>query len=156
MLGVLVSIVFGLLVGVLLCSGCLMVLVGLGVVIVVLGLLLVGVLLLNKQLWMFSYVLWIGGLVVLVLWLGYVLIDLKGWLVLGWCFGVNVIIVYLGVLVMLVVLMVSGVWSWIWQQFVVVMLQVFELVLMLQVLVFVVLWWGVVWWLDWWKIYLKI
>ncbi|HDS1216565.1 TPA: DUF1624 domain-containing protein [Stenotrophomonas maltophilia] len=155
-LGALASTVLGLLAGALLRSRRSTALAGLGVATAVLGLLLVGVLPLNKQLWTPSYVLWTGGLAALALWLGHVLIDLKGWPALGRRFGVNAITAYLGASVMSVALMASGAWSWIWQQLAAAMPQALELASMLQALAFVALWWGVAWWLDRRKIYLKI
>ncbi|WP_369349297.1 acyltransferase family protein [Stenotrophomonas sp. JAG2] len=111
---------------------------------------------LNKQLWTPSYVLWSGALSVALLLLAHLLIDRCGLPAVGRRFGVNAIAAYLGSSAMVLVLIASGAWAWLYQAVATALPSAPTLASLLCAVGFVALWWGVVWVLDARRIYLKI
>jgi predicted acyltransferase len=113
----------------------------------------------NKNLWTPSYVLWTAGWAFAGLWLAHFLIDQKQWPALGRRFGVNAITAYAGSSAMVLALMASGIWGWLY-------LHVFDrwitplagaqMASLTMALAFVGLWWLPLAWMDRRKIYLKI
>ncbi|MCW4455593.1 hypothetical protein OK348_12435 [Flavobacterium sp. MXW15] len=113
----------------------------------------------NKNLWTPSYVLWSAGWALAVLWQAHLLIDRRGWPAWGRRFGVNAITAYAGSSAMVLAMMASGLWAWLYGN-------VFDAAIaplagakaasLAFALAFVALWWLPMWWLDRRRIYLKI
>ena len=113
----------------------------------------------NKNLWTPSYVLWTAGWAFAALWLAHVLIDIRHWPALGRRFGVNAITAYAGSSAMVLAMMATGSWGWLYTH-------VFERWItplagaqgasLAMALAFVALWWLPMAWMDRRKIYLKI
>ena len=113
----------------------------------------------NKNLWTPSYVLWTTGWAFAALWLAHILVDCRQWPPLGRRFGVNAITAYAGSSAMMLAMMGTGSWNWLWEH-------VFDRWLtplagaqfasLAMALAFVALWWLPMAWMDKRKIYLKI
>lgn len=113
----------------------------------------------NKNLWTPSYVLWTAGWALAALWLAHILIDCRQWPALGKRFGVNAITAYAGSSAMVLAMMGSGSWGWLYTN-------VFDRLItpsagaqaasLAMALTFLALWWLPMAWMDRRKIYLKI
>ncbi len=113
----------------------------------------------NKNLWTPSYVLWTAGWGTLALWLAHLLIDRWHLPALGRRFGVNAITAYAGSSAMVLAMIATGSWDWLWTQ-------VFDrwltplvdarLASLVMGLAFVGLWWLLMAWMDRRRLYLKI
>ncbi|MGB3393922.1 MAG: heparan-alpha-glucosaminide N-acetyltransferase domain-containing protein [Stenotrophomonas sp.] len=113
----------------------------------------------NKNLWTPSYVLWTAGWAYSALWLAHRLVDHNGWPALGRRFGVNAITAYAGSGVMVLAMLASGSWGWLYAQVFdrwVTPLAGAEAASLAMALAFVALWWLPMAWLDRRHIYLKI
>lgn len=114
---------------------------------------------LNKNLWTSSYVLWTGGWAFAGLWLAHILIDRRHWPALGRRFGVNAITAYAGSSAMVLAMMASGSWGWLWEQLFnrwLTPLGGAPFASLVMALSFVALWWLPMAWMDRRRIYLKI
>lgn len=113
----------------------------------------------NKNLWTPSYVLWTAGWAFAALWLAHILIDCRRWPALGKRFGVNAITAYAGSSAMVLAMMASGSWGWLYEH-------VFDRLItpsvgaqaasLTMALAFVAVWWLPMAWMDRRRIYLKI
>ena len=126
-------------------------LLGGGVLAMALGLVWAQWLPLNKNLWTSSYVLWCGGISMLLLWLAHALIDLRRWPAIGRSFGVNAIAAYAGSALMVYAMLALNLWepayergfvSWIAP------LAGREASSAAFAIVFVAVWWVIVRWMD--------
>ncbi len=114
---------------------------------------------LNKNLWTSSYVLWTGGWAFAGLWLAHILIDRRHWPALGRRFGVNAITAYAGSSAMVLAMMASGSWGWLWEQLFnrwLTPLGGAQFASLVMALSFVAIWWLPMAWMDRRRIYLKI
>ncbi|MGH8054597.1 MAG: acyltransferase family protein [Stenotrophomonas sp.] len=113
----------------------------------------------NKNLWTPSYVLWTAGLAFAALWLAHTLIDRRQWPALGRRFGVNAITAYAGSSAMVLAMMATGSWGWLYTN---VFDRLFtplagaQFASLAMALSFVALWWLPMAWMDRRRIYLKI
>ena len=113
----------------------------------------------NKNLWTPSYVLWTAGWAYAALWLVHRLVDRNGWPALGRRFGVNAITAYAGSGVMVLAMLGTGSWGWLYAQVFdrwITPLAGAETASLAMALAFVALWWLPMAWLDRRRIYLKI
>lgn len=113
----------------------------------------------NKNLWTPSYVLWTGGWAFVALWLAHLLIDQKQWPAFGRRFGVNAITAYAGSSAMVLALMASGAWGWLYGHLFdrwITPLAGAQMASLTMALAFVALWWLPMAWMDRRRIYLKI
>jgi predicted acyltransferase len=159
MLGALASTLIGLQAGALLRSGRTKLLLFSAAVLLGLGALWSPWLPFNKNLWTPSYVLWTAGWALLALWLAHALIDQRQWPALGRRFGVNAITAYAGSSAMVLAMMASGSWGWLYTH-------VFDRWItplagaqgasLAMALAFVALWWLPMAWMDRRRIYLKV
>jgi len=114
---------------------------------------------LNKNLWTSSYVLWCGGLSMLLLRLAHALIDRRGWPAIGRSFGVNAIAAYGGSALMVYALLGLGLWEPIYEGGFarwIAPLAGREAASAAFAVVFVAVWWWIVRWMDRRLWYLKI
>ena len=114
---------------------------------------------LNKNLWTSSYVLWTAGWALAALWLAHQLVDRRQWPALGRRFGVNAITAYGGSGVMVLAMLGSGSWDWLYTHVFdrwITPLASAEVASVAMAVVFVAVWWLPMWWLDRKRIYLKI
>ena len=158
-LGALASTLLGLHAAVLLRSGRPLRLLAAAIVLLVAGGVWAQWLPLNKNLWTPSYVLWTSGWAYAALWLAHALIDRRGWPALGRRFGVNAITAYAGSGVMVLAMLGTGSWGWLYTAVFdrwITPLAGAEVASLAMALVFVALWWLPVAWLDRRRIYLKI
>jgi len=105
----------------------------------------------NKHLWTSSYVLWSGGLSMLLLWLAHALIDLRHWPALGRSFGVNAIAAYAGSAVMVYALLALDLWTPAYERGFagwIAPLAGREAASAAFAVAFVLLWWVIVRWMD--------
>ncbi|MNV62978.1 hypothetical protein D3C71_1555500 [compost metagenome] len=103
--------------------------------------------------------LWTAGWALAALWLAHILIDCRQWPALGKRFGVNAITAYAGSSAMVLAMMGSGSWGWLYTN-------VFDRLIsplagaqaasLAMALTFLALWWLPMAWMDRRKIYLKI
>ena len=113
----------------------------------------------NKNLWTPTYVLWTAGWAYVALWLAHALVDRSGWPALGRRFGVNAITTYACSGVMVLAMLATGAWGWLYAQVFercVTPLAGAEAASLAMALAFVALWWLPMAWLDRRRIYLKI
>jgi len=113
----------------------------------------------NKNLWTPSYVLWTAGWAYAALWLAHRLVDRNSWPALGRRFGVNAITAYAGSGVMVLAMLGTGSWGWLYAQVFdrwITPLAGAETASLAMALAFVALWWLPMAWLDRRRIYLKI
>jgi predicted acyltransferase len=114
---------------------------------------------LNKNLWTSSYVLWTAGWAFAGLWLAHILIDCRQWPPLGRRFGVNAITAYAGSSAMVLAMMATGSWGWLWEHLFNLWLTPLggtQFASLVMALSFVAMWWLPMAWMDRRKIYLKI
>lgn len=114
---------------------------------------------LNKNLWTPSYVLWTSGWALVALWLAHLLVDRHGWPPLGRRFGVNAITAYAGSGVVVLALLGTGGWGWLYSHVFdrwITPLAGAQVASLAMAIAFVALWWLPMWWLDRRRIYLKI
>lgn len=114
---------------------------------------------LNKNLWTPSYVLWTSGWALAALWLAHMLIDRVQWPPLGRRFGANAITAYAGSGVMVLAMLGTGSWGWLYRHVFdrwITPLAGAEAASLAMAIAFVAVWWLPVWWLDRRRIYLKI
>ncbi|KQN95783.1 hypothetical protein ASF01_15520 [Stenotrophomonas sp. Leaf70] len=114
---------------------------------------------LNKNLWTPSYVLWTAGWALAALWLAHLLIDRVQWPPLGRRFGANAITAYAGSGVMVLAMLGTGSWGWLYANVFdrwITPLAGAEAASLAMAVAFVAVWWLPVWWLDRRRIYLKI
>ncbi|SBV36802.1 conserved membrane hypothetical protein [uncultured Stenotrophomonas sp.] len=158
-LGALASTLFGLHAGVLLRSCRPLRLLAAAIVLLVAGGVWSHWLPINKNLWTPSYVLWTAGWAYAALWLAHRLVDRNGWPALGRRFGVNAITAYAGSGVMVLAMLGTGSWGWLYAQVFdrwISPLASAETASLAMALAFVALWWLPMAWLDRRRIYLKI
>ncbi|MBB5208743.1 acyltransferase family protein [Chiayiivirga flava] len=106
---------------------------------------------LNKNLWTSSYVLWSGGIAMLVLAACHAAIDRRGWPALGRRFGVNAIAAYAGSALMVYVFVALGGWQALYDHaFARWMTPLFGPYVpsLAFAVAFVALWWAIVRWMD--------
>ncbi len=157
-LGALASTLIGLQAGAMLHKHSVHLLVG-AVILLAVGLLWSAWLPFNKNLWTPSYVLWTAGWAFASLWLAHLLIDTRQWPAPGRRFGVNAITAYAGSSAMVLAMMATGLWGWLYAQLVdrwITPLGGAQLASLLMALAFVALWWVPMAWMDRRRIYLKI
>lgn len=158
-LGALASTLLGLHAGVLLRSGRPLRLLAATIALLVAGGVWSHWLPINKNLWTPSYVLWTAGWAYAALWLAHRLVDRNGWPALGRRFGVNAITAYAGSGVMVLAMLGTGSWGWLYVQVFdrwITPLAGAEAASLAMALAFVALWWLSMAWLDRRRIYLKI
>ena len=158
-LGALASALLGLHAGALLRSGRPLRLLAAAIVLLVAGGVWSQWLPINKNLWTPSYVLWTAGWAYAALWLAHRLVDRNGWPALGRRFGVNAITAYAGSGVMVLAMLATGSWGWLYAQVFdrwITPLAGAEAASLGMALAFVALWWLPLVWLDRRGIYLKI
>jgi predicted acyltransferase len=114
---------------------------------------------LNKNLWTPSYVLWTSGWALAALWLAHMLIDRVQWPPLGRRFGANAITAYAGSGVMVLAMLGTGSWGWLYGNVFdrwITPLAGAQAASLAMAIAFVAVWWLPMWWLDRRRIYLKI